>query len=249
MVIAVANQKGGVGKTTTTVNLAHALINRGKTVLVIDADPQASLTTYLGHDPDQLEEEERTLYFSDDRGNPPLLPHHRRQPGAGALEHPACERRARADRQSSRQPAERAPNQAQGRARAVRLRPDRLHPFLGAPDHQRSGRGRRRPHPVRDRVPREQGHPAAAGTVEKIQAGLNPELEVLGVLPTKYNQRYTHDQAVLSGVQSGMADRGIRVFDPIARSTAFSQSLDRGQGDRPFNPRRARRRELLQASR
>src|SRR4028119_1973774 len=70
MVIAIANQKGGVGKTTTTVNLAHALVERGKTVLMVDADPQASLTTYLGHDPDRLEEEERTLYFAIIDGKP-----------------------------------------------------------------------------------------------------------------------------------------------------------------------------------
>ena len=66
-------------------------------------------------------------------------------------------------------------------------------------------------------------------TIEKIQAGLNPELEVFGVLPTKYNQRYTHDQTVLTGVQAGMADRGIHVFEPIARSTAFSKASIEGK--------------------
>lgn len=51
---AVANQKGGVGKTTTTVALAGLLAARGARVLLIDLDPHGSLTSYFGYDTDQL---------------------------------------------------------------------------------------------------------------------------------------------------------------------------------------------------
>ena len=54
-VIAVANQKGGVAKTTTVVNLGAALSERGLRVLAVDLDPQGSLTFSLGFDPDELE--------------------------------------------------------------------------------------------------------------------------------------------------------------------------------------------------
>jgi chromosome partitioning protein len=54
IVWSIANQKGGVGKTTTTITLAGLLSKQGKRVLLVDTDPHSSLTTYLGYDSDGI---------------------------------------------------------------------------------------------------------------------------------------------------------------------------------------------------
>jgi chromosome partitioning protein len=66
--IALANQKGGVAKTTTCLNLGAALVKRGRRVLLIDLDPQANLTLGLGLDPYQQQATTYEVLLNADKG-------------------------------------------------------------------------------------------------------------------------------------------------------------------------------------
>jgi chromosome partitioning protein len=67
--VAIVNQKGGCGKTTTTVNLAGCLAADGQRVLVVDMDPQAHATLALGVDPEAVEENIYEVLAEDDAGD------------------------------------------------------------------------------------------------------------------------------------------------------------------------------------
>ena len=223
-VIAIANQKGGVGKTTTAINLAFILAGKGQRVLCVDADPQASLTVYFGYDPEALEEEERTLYFAMINGK--KLPEIT-IPGNPALVASSI-RLANAEPELSGHTMKIPQHVLRTRLREVRDQYDFVlidcMPSLGMLTVNALGAADYVLIPSATEFLSSKGIRLLLNSIERIQESINPQLEILGVLPTQYDKRTKHDQVVLEGVQSGMNSLGLRVFTPVPSSTIFNEA-------------------------
>lgn len=221
LVVAVANQKGGVGKTTTVVNVAHALVGTGLRVLTVDGDPQSSLTIYGGHDPRVLDRDGRTLWTLLIEGG---------DAKALVLEGPpdllsASIRLASAEGDLLRE------------WNGATLLRDRLQSVLPAYDvvlidcSPSLGLLTVNALAVADLVlvPVKTDYLSLMGvsllfeTVERIQARLNPQLAVLGVVPTMHDSRNRHDREVLAELERELDGR-MPMFTPIRRSTVFDQA-------------------------
>lgn len=226
-VIAIANQKGGVAKTTTAVNLAYALVERGKRVLAIDADAQASLTIYFNQEPVALQEQERTLYYSlvRDRplssliigGNPALVP------SSIIL--------SKADRELMAM-VRYTDTLLRDKVKEVAADYDLIlidcPPTLTLLTSNALVAAHSVLIPVKTDYLSIMGIPLLLEEIEVIRRRTNRELEVLGVLPTIYQPRYTQDNEALEALRRTMARKGIRVFDPIPRSTGYDQAASEG---------------------
>lgn len=221
-VIAIVNQKGGVGKTTSTVNLAYALIQRGKRVLVVDMDPQASLTIYCGHNPRHLEREKRTIYWGLRKNGIPL--EELLLPGEPSLI-PTSLQLAKAEAEFVREW-----NQVNILLEALRPLKDRFgYILIDCPPTLTLLTINALTAADEVLIPVKTDYLSAGGildileTIGEVRQRANPKLSILGVLPTMYNQRNSHDKEALQEMRDALGPH-VKLFGPINRSTVFDRS-------------------------
>ena len=235
--IAAVNQKGGVGKTTTTINLAYALVQQGMRVLMVDTDPQASLTKYAGYEPDELELAGTTLYhglsgrkalrkfvLGADADTPHLL---------------AASKNHRHDVGSI---ADQKGNNTLLRDELAKLKDDYdfvlidSPPWLGKVTVLALTAAHAVLVPVEMDFLSLQGMQQFFETVDEIRAGDNPTLSTLGILPTKYRFYILSDRQTLEEVKTLAEGRDIPMLDPIPHSTLFDKAAPYGKPSVALSP-------------
>lgn len=215
--IAIFNQAGGVAKSSVTQNLGYHLHRRGHRILLIDMDPQASLTIFLGLEPHELEQT-----VSDVILNEADLPLQRDLYGMDLL--PSNITLSAAELQLS-----------SVMAREIRLKQaiepvlDNYDfvlidcpPSLGILSILSLTAATHVLIPIQTHFKAFKGTELLLGTIKQVKKLVNPTLAIAGIVPTLYSNA-SQDKAILEALQNQLASLGV-VFPPIPRATAFADA-------------------------
>jgi chromosome partitioning protein len=221
-VLAVANQKGGVAKTTTVASLGAAMVEQGKRVLLVDLDPQGCLTFSLGQDPDKLAVSVHEVLLGDVEPNAALV---RTDEGMTLL--PANIDLAGAEAMLlMRAGREYALKRALAKIEDFDVVIVDCPPSLGVLTLNGLTAAGEVIIPLQCETLAHRGVGQFLRTVNDVQQITNPDLLLLGALPTLYDARTTHSRDVLLDV----ADRyGLPVLaPPIPRTVRFAEATASG---------------------
>ncbi|MGH2825738.1 MAG: ParA family protein [Actinomycetota bacterium] len=221
-VIAFANQKGGVAKTTSTLSVAAALVERSRRVLAIDLDPQGALTYSLGVDPDTLDETindvlvrrlpiEKVIIA----GELDLAPANIDLAGAEAV------LLAKTGREYA---LERAFREITGRYDFILID---CPPSLGILTINGLTAAQEVVIPVQCEALSHRGVGQLLETLRDIRHFTNPHLEITGIIATMYDGRTRHAQQVLADVGSRYEVAVLQ--PPVGKSIRFAEASQAGK--------------------
>ncbi|MDU7361721.1 MAG: ParA family protein [Propionibacteriaceae bacterium] len=232
-IIALTNQKGGVGKTTTTINLGACLVETGRKVLLVDFDPQGSLSVGLGINPHTLERSIYNLLLSREYSAEDVITE-TSTPGLDIL--PANIDLSAAEVQlvsevAREQTLQRVLNKLRSQYDYILID---CAPSLGLLTINALTASDWVIMPLELEFFALRGIALLTDTIEKVQDRLNPDLKVLGLLGTMYDSRTLHAREVLERIVEAFGDKVFHTV--IKRTVRFPETTVAGEPITQYAP-------------